>query len=183
MTTARQRSLAVGLAVLLVAIAAATGFWAHGVHEGLRGELAAKEDLLDQLKRSGPRRLTAARPDDIDRRDPYLPGETETIAAAQLQKRVRSVVEGAGGRVFSSQLLLKTEGDAPDRRIELQIVFEGAIETVQAALFEIETGAPFGFVDELAMQPARSEQVTDPAETGRVLRTTLTVSSYWRRPT
>lgn len=181
-TRSRQRLLAGGLFVALVVVTAGALLWAWQVYEVQQAEISAKAELLDSLKRHTPQRLGQARPGDIDRRDPYLAGESETIAAANMQRRIRGLVETAGGQVFSSQLLMKSEGDTADRRIELQLVFEGRMEAVQAALFEIETGAPFGFVDELAMAPARSEQVGDPAEAGRVLRTTLTVSAYWRKP-
>lgn len=177
----RQRLGALGLLALTVVLAGGVALWGRQTVEALDAERAARSDLYETLKRATPQRLPPGLAGERDRRDPYLAGESETIAAAAMQQRVRGLIETAGGQVFSAQLLLKTEGDAPDRRIELQVVFEGGIETIQRALFEIETGAPFGFVDELAVQPARTE-AEKPDEIGRMLRATLTVSSYWRRP-
>ncbi|HOW18622.1 MAG TPA: hypothetical protein PLC79_06260, partial [Phycisphaerae bacterium] len=43
--------------------------------------------------------LGQARPGDIDRRDPYLAGESETIAAANMQRRIR----GPGGHLSNQE--------------------------------------------------------------------------------
>lgn len=180
--SSRRRLGAVALLVGMVLLALGAGFWAWQGVEAATAERDARLDLYDTLRRANPQRLPAGLAGEIDRRDPYLAGESETLAAADMQKRIRGLIEAAGGEVFSAQLLLKSEGETPERRIELQVVFEAGIEAIQKALYEIETGAPFGFVDELAIQPARGVSTEKPEEEGRLLRSTLTVTSYWRRP-
>jgi hypothetical protein len=176
-----QRLLSFLLLLATIGLAAGAGLWAQESVAVLTEERDARVALLETLKRNTPQRIAAG--EAVDRRDPYLPGETETIAAAGMQRRVRALIEEAGGQVFSAQLLLKSEGDDPERKIELQVVFEAGIGTIQKALWQIETEAPFGFVDELTIQPARNEAVDATQDTGRLLRTTLTVTGHWRRPT
>ncbi|MEJ1159971.1 type II secretion system protein GspM [Prosthecomicrobium sp. N25] len=174
----REQSVALGIfagLVLLFLVVAVSSFQSVAA---LMEERDARLGLLDTLKRQTPLRAGAGDP--ADQRDPFLPGESETIAAAGMQQRVRGLIEAAGGQVFSAQILFRSEEGDPDRRVELQVVFEAGIEAVQKALYRIETEAPFGFVDELSIQPARTDGEAE-ADPGRLLRTTVTVTSHWRR--
>jgi hypothetical protein len=178
--TARQRAISVGLLALLVAVVAGAAWWLSTVAADARLELEARTELLATLQRA-PLQRGLGDSLDVDRREPYLTAESETIAAAALQTRVRGLVENAGGIVFSTQVLQKTEGEGEERRLEVQVVFEATIEATQAVLHGVESGSPIGFVDEFTAQPARL--AADTGVPSRTLRVGMTVTSFWRRPT
>lgn len=179
MVAIKDRLRELGLFAGLVAVTLTSLVWAFSTMGGLVTERNARAELLDTLKRIDPR-ASAASAGIFDQRDPYLAGESETIAAAGFQTRVRGLVENAGGTIFSTQAQSRSEGDEVERKIEVQVVFEATVEALQTVLHEVETGAPYGFVDDLSVLPAA--QAGETSNDDRMLRVTLSVTSFWRRP-
>jgi Type II secretion system (T2SS), protein M subtype b len=102
-------------------------------------------------------------------------------------------VEGAGATVFSTQVkprptvdqpadpaAQQQPGEAADRQIDMEIVFDARIVDLQKILFTIETGAPFIFVDEMQMQPAKAAQPGEAADPDPLLHVVLTMHGFWR---
>jgi general secretion pathway protein M len=87
----------------------------------------------------------------------YLEGPSDALAAAQLQDRVKSVVETAGGELRSTQILpaQPLEGDLGFRRTAVRVQIIVTIEGLAAALYELETGQPYLLIDDVTVRQER----------------------------
>lgn len=78
----------------------------------------------------------------------YLPQATPPIAAAELQQRVKTVVESTGGILRSIQPLPPTE-EGRIVKIAVSVSLIGDTEGLQKILHELESQAPLLFIDNL----------------------------------
>ncbi len=80
----------------------------------------------------------------------YLKSKTRTLAAAELQDRVKRVVESEGGHLISTQIL-QAEDESKNKntppRITIRIQMTGSVETVQKVFYTLESGQPRLFID------------------------------------
>jgi hypothetical protein len=112
----------------------------------------------------------------IDAESIYLPGETDAIAGAALQRLVAEAIEKAGGRVLESELGIAEPDPADPGRIDLRISFETEIEGLQRIVFELETGAPILMLKGLDV---RSVDATEVAATeSPTLRVVMVVEAH-----
>jgi general secretion pathway protein M len=90
----------------------------------------------------------------------YLAAVDDALAAAELQDRVKGVVEGAGGVLRSAQSLNVEPVDAVAgvRRAGLKVRFAADIESLATILYEIETGEPDLGVDGLSIREPRRQR-------------------------
>jgi hypothetical protein len=191
--TARQRLFAVALLVVLLAFGgfATISYWQDVIDA--EAQIQARETLAEGLNRGAARITTDAShaSGPSEQQNPYLVGETETIAAAQFQTLVLSTVEPTGSTVFSTQVKARPATDTPietspatgevqDRQIDLEMVFEAHIAEMQRILFTLEQGSPCIFVDELQLQPAKTPQSTEAVDPDPLLHVVLTLHSFWR---
>jgi general secretion pathway protein M len=111
----------------------------------------------------------------------YLQGPSDALAAAQLQDRVKTVVEGAGGELRSTQILAATpvEIDPTIRRTALRVQFVVTIAGLAETLYELETGQPYLLIDELTVREQRTRsRRRDEPETEAQLDVSLELSGY-----
>jgi general secretion pathway protein M len=87
----------------------------------------------------------------------YLQGPSDALAAAQLQDRVKSVVEATGGELRSTQILPaeQLEADLGVRRTPLRVHFVVTIEGLEETLYELETGEPYLIIDNVTVRQER----------------------------
>lgn len=138
--------------------------------------LAQTSDLLDQLQgrkaRAGASQVSAEHPG-----TPFLEGPTVTVAGAALLQRVATAVANVGGTVQSSQVdVLGTQ--AKDGFVGLVVSCEMEQPALQKLLFDLESGMPFLFVDQLDVQVPQTT-ATNEAGAGRI-RVVLGVSGQWQ---
>jgi general secretion pathway protein M len=109
----------------------------------------------------------------------YLEGPSDALAAAQLQDRVKSVIEGAGGELRSTQILpaVAIDGDAGIRRTPLRVQFAASIGGLAETLYELESGQPYVFIEQLTV---REQRRRDEPGTDGSLDTSLQLSGYLR---
>lgn len=90
----------------------------------------------------------------------YLEAVDDALAAAELQDRVKIVIEGAGGALRSAQSLRveAIEASAAVRRAWLQVRFTADIESLATILYQLETGEPYLFVDGLSIREPRRQR-------------------------
>jgi len=196
--TAWPRSLAVAVFVALMLVGGVVSwtFW-QGIFDA-RSDIDAREDLVAGLQRAQSRLSPeSAHPGETGEvRNPYLTGETETIAAANLQTLVLQVAEAAGTTVSSAQVKPRAVIDQPaapepadasaadkgaaDRQIDMEVIFDGKIADIQKVLFTLETGLPYIFVDEMQMQPTKPSQPGEAEEPDPQLHVVLTMHAFWR---
>jgi general secretion pathway protein M len=147
---------------------------------GLAGdyaEYAAATDLLDQLEGRKPANGLATGAGKSG--SPFLEGRTVTIAGAALQHRVDAVVNEAGGNVLSSQVDLQGS-EAKQGYVRLSANLEIDQSNLQQLLYELETGMPFLFIDQLVVQMPQSAGRTDTGTETARMRVQIDVSGQWQ---
>ena len=138
--------------------------------------LAQTSDLLDQLQgrkaRAGASQLSAEHPG-----TPFLEGPTVTVAGAALLQRVATAVGNVGGTVQSSQVdVLGTQ--AKDGFVGLVVSCEMEQPALQKLLYDLESGMPFLFVDQLDVQVPQTTATSDAG--AERIRVVLGVSGQWQ---
>jgi general secretion pathway protein M len=141
-----------------------------------RSDVAASAAMLEQLEGRGS---TAARGQvaGVAGRSgsPFLEGATVTVAGAALLQHVTAAVARFGGNVLSSQVDLQ---GTRSKSGFLTVIVSCDIDqpSLQQLLYDVESGMPFLFVDQLAVQiPASLAESRD----GK-LRILLAVSGQWQ---
>jgi general secretion pathway protein M len=139
-----------------------------------RQMVAQSEELLAQLDRG---RQSAAPHGEVDapQGSPFLEGQTVTVAGAALLQRVAAAVTKVGGNILSSQVDVK-EAQQKAGLVSMVASLELAQPDLQKLLYDVESGMPYLFVDQLTVQAP--DNVTR-GEGGR-LRVVLGVSGQWQ---
>ena len=104
----------------------------------LSSQVAELQSAVDELQQS----------DDLVRF--VLPQESEPLAAAALQARVKSVVTSSGGTLTSTQVL-PTEPGHGFKRIIVNVRMAGSTDVLQRVLFELENGLPYLIADNVVI--------------------------------
>ena len=81
----------------------------------------------------------------------YLSGGTDALAAAGLQDRINALVAANGGTLRSTQPMPGVE-EQGFRRITLKVQLTVTTEELFDTLYELESGAPILFVEDLDIQ-------------------------------
>lgn len=155
MTASRLLALLL-LGGVLLALAAAVALPVHRLDSTLEARI---DTLQDQLSRFG--RFAAAREAleqartqaeaSRNRGGYYLEGNTPTLAAATLQRRVTQLVGRFGASVVSTQVLPSAE-EGGFQRIGLRVHARGALDALRRVLYELETGEPYLFLGSLRVR-------------------------------
>jgi general secretion pathway protein M len=124
-----------------------------GLHESYRGAIEQAEDRLSRYKdiiaHKGilQQRLNALRSSRAAQ-DMYLRNPTPTLAAAQLQERVKQVIAANQGTLLSTQIMPeKSEGKL--MQVTVKVAMRGTIDTLQKVVYALEGGRPFLFLDDV----------------------------------
>jgi len=121
-----------------------------------------REDLLDQrLAMAGryealAQQLPALRAADKKWRDQeggelLLEGSSDAIASAALQAAMKSLVEEAGAKLSSSEVL-QPATDGSFRRVGIRVVFSGDLKLVTAVLRGVEISRPILSVGDFSLR-------------------------------
>jgi general secretion pathway protein M len=158
---------AIGIAVVMIWSAVAGVLDEHA-------SVAAAQAMLTELQgRSAFSRTDETSPlKDAPAGSPFLQGQNLNVAGAALLQRVGAAVTRAGGSVLSSQVDLD-KPRAKNGWVALVVSCDIAQASLQPLLYDIESGMPFLFVDQLAIQTP-----TTGANSGR-MRIMLAVSGQW----
>lgn len=168
----RARCLLVLAAVVLIPLlllGAVLGPWVGAVAE--RDEEVASR--ADQMRRF--ERLIATLPglraelDQVlanqDLKAFYYDARTAALAGAQLQREVQEMVQTAGGRLISTQILPSAAGEQP-QRVSIRAQLQGDVETLLEVLHRIEQARPFLFVDQISVRATQRRVVRRPPVRG-----------------
>jgi general secretion pathway protein M len=115
----------------------------------------------------------------------YLAAIDDALAAAELQDRVKGVVEAAGGELRSAQSLKVEPVDAIEgvRRAGLKVRFSADVESLGTILYDLETGEPYLFVDGLSIrEPRRQRRRGNDPEEAPQLDVMVDLYGYVRDP-
>jgi general secretion pathway protein M len=90
----------------------------------------------------------------------YLQGPSDALAAAQLQDRLKAVIETAGGELRSTRILPAeaVEASPGTRRTALQVQMIVTIEGLAEILYGLEAGQPYVLIDELSVRNQRERR-------------------------
>lgn len=80
------------------------------------------------------------------RQEGFLTGGNDTLIGAELQNRVKTIVEAAQGQLRSTQVL-PARDDGGYRQIPVRVDMTGGMPAVQAILYQIEATSPMLFLD------------------------------------
>ena len=163
-------ALIIGLAVITwLALASLAGDYA---------DYAAAADLLDRLEgrkpATGPTGLASGMSG-----SPFLEGRTVEVAGAALQQRVVAAVRDAGGNVQSSQVDLQGS-QAKQGYVSLSANCEVGQGALQQLLYDLESGMPFLFIDQLVVQMPQSGGGAGVETEAARMRVQIDVSGLWQ---
>ena len=109
-----------------------------------------------------------------------LPGSNESIVAAQLQARLRMLIDRAHGELRSAQVLPATTV-GHFRKITVRGNIALDLAGVQQVVYDLEAATPYLFIDSLDIKRHESESENGPHDT-RLLDVNLDLSGYMRGP-
>lgn len=89
----------------------------------------------------------------------YLEGASEALVAADLQNRVKTVVQDNGG-VLNSTQILETTSESGFRRLAVRVRMSAGMDAIYKVLYELETQRPFLFIDNIDIN-ARTVRLPD----------------------
>jgi hypothetical protein len=108
-----------------------------------------------------------------------LTSANETLAGAELQSRIKSIVEAAQGELKSTQVLpVQREGDF--RRVGVRTEMSMTLPAAQRVLYQIESMPPWLFIDNLDIHSHAAERRQDRNTDIIVLEMSFEVSGYMR---
>ena len=149
------RALALLSLIIVLAAAAALLPWWQKISE----YDAQSSSYLDQLERY--RNMNQRRPEllaqlaaireQLRLSEYYIDAATPALAAAELQKKAKQVVEQAGGKLVSTQNIAGSIQENPGR-IAVRVRMTGGVEIVAEVLHALEGGRPLLFVEELTIR-------------------------------
>ncbi|MBK8509971.1 MAG: type II secretion system protein M [Candidatus Competibacteraceae bacterium] len=135
-----------GLFLLVDRVLVARYHFYHDRLEQQQGRLAQLERMA--ASREPIQRLIASIQQDGVMATQYLPQSAPSLAAAELQQRVKAVIEAAGATLRSTQALPPTEeGNAV--KVTVSTTMMGDTDTLRKILRDLEAQTPLLFVDNL----------------------------------
>jgi hypothetical protein len=176
----REALLSVGvLGTLLFICANAVGFSWQARSDAAR-EFGVRSALLSQLEAHAANRDNARLKSGAAPAAAFMTASTPGLAGAQLQAYLQRIADTHHAVIISSGIEPTKREDQPDS-IRLQATLDADLKSLQALLYQLESGTPYVFVDSLNIQiPGVNAQhaVEDP-----LLRVTLGLRAVWRRET
>lgn len=147
-----RRLIAVGLLVLVVA--AALRLVVLPIAAAIldqRAEIAEQRILLERYRRIAARAPVveaqlAALGEELRAAEAFLAPGPDSVVAAELQNRVKRVIE-ASGAVMQSAQVLPAQDEGGFRRIGLRVRLSAGIGALTRTIHALEAGTPYLFLD------------------------------------
>lgn len=81
-------------------------------------------------------------------------GNTEALALAEMQQKIKDAVAASDGNLMSTQALEQQKADGLTKII-VRVRFAGRVETLKNVLYELETAQPYMLVENLQITSVR----------------------------
>jgi general secretion pathway protein M len=176
----REQAISIGvLAALLLVCTTMVGVSLR-LRSNAAQELDDGRDRLARLEaRAKARNDARARSGATAPATAFLDAPTQGMAVAQLQAYLLRLADMHHCLLVSSGLE-PTKHEDPADSIRLQATVEASWQSLQAFIYQLESGTPYVFVGSLTIQltGAASQRTEDP-----LLRVTLGLRAVWRRGT
>ena len=146
-------------------------------------EILRRYKVLASEKPALNERLAAIREDDAVHLG-YLEGESDALAAAELQDLAAEAIDAADGQIKSTQILNVTEvedGPSSVRKTGLKLRFTATIDGLAAALYDLETIEPHLFIDNLAVVSNHRRSRNNEVENEVTLDIRMDIFGYSRQ--
>jgi general secretion pathway protein M len=142
-----------------------------------RDAVAATAAVLSQLEgRNLPvPRGRGREPDTVSTGSPLLDGATVTVGGANLLARVAGSITRLGGNILYTQVDLDGP-QAKDGFVSVTVNCELEQPALQQLLYDLESGMPFLFIDQLVAQGPAAAAATPQGK----LRLVISVSGQWQ---
>jgi len=129
--------------------------WLVGRYRYYQNSLERHQERLAQLERMAATRepvqqLIAKIQQDRNVTTQYLPQSAPALAAAELQQRIKAVVEAAGGTLQSTQALPPVE-EGGAVKVAISAIMNGDTGSLLRVLHNLESQTPLLFVDNLEL--------------------------------
>ena len=111
-----------------------------------------------------------------------LQGANESLIAAQLQSRIKALVESARGELKSTQILPGRD-ESNFRRIAIRSQMAISIVGLQRVLYELESASPFLFLDNIDIRARPVQRQRERGAPDGVLEVRFDVFGYARSAT
>lgn len=110
----------------------------------------------------------------------FLQGTNDALVAAQIQNRIKALVEAAHGELKSTQVL-PVQDEGKYRRITIRVQMMLNTEAAQRVLYGVETASPLLFLDNLDLRThAGADRRRERAAEDPALDVRLDVYGYMR---
>jgi general secretion pathway protein M len=162
-----------GMLLLLVVLTVAVGVVMPTIDNLAGAELSnqeyrlalARSRVLDQELKNVSRQLTETRQVQASQSG-FLEGANESLATAQLQNRIKTIIETGGGELRSTQVLpVRDEGKF--RRIIVRGQMATNTAAMQRIFYDIESASPYLILDniDIRARPSSRAPENDPTDT------------------
>jgi len=112
----------------------------------------------------------------------FLENKPDTLAAADLQKRLKTLIESHDGQIVSTQPIVDQDNDLFSK-VTVKLHMRGNINTLQETLYALEFSRPLLFVDNIIIQNrARRSASTRNQPNADPLDIRLDVTGYIFKP-
>lgn len=180
-----RRLAALGL--LLIAVLAVVGLVIDPLYQAVtsaRDLVAQQRDAIARFEELNARlpqlqAQHAALEHNVAAESGFLTGTNDALRAAEVQNRIKSIVEKHGAQLASTQILPGRD-ETGFRRIPAQIVLTGPIAAIADILYDCEYGEPFLFIDTFQIRGRQIARLDDPRTMKTLLDVRLEVSAYAR---
>ena len=173
---------AVSLVLLFVIVLVTAVLFTWGMIEARQSEIQARQTQLEALKRRAaqPAPVSSAQVRTVE---PFF-ADGFALAANELQQRVVSLIENAGGTLVTVGIDPPvTADDESGRRVVVQAVAELSNKSLQELLYHLESEGPFVFVENLLVSRlvARGSADAEDRQISPRLSVDLRAAGYFRR--
>ena len=173
-----RRIVALLVVGLMVIVPGLWIVWSLGIASTVAESNRVQAEALDSLKVRLAALNTGTNNASAGAASVYLPGETQALAGAALQRLVANAVEGAGGRLEESEISRPEGPEEEAGAVHLRVSFNADIVGLQRVIFELETGAPILMLQALTIE-AKEAAVAGEGNENPVLNVVLMVRGYW----
>jgi general secretion pathway protein M len=177
----REQAVSVAVLAALLFVCVAATWLSLQARSNAAQELEDGRDRLTRLEaRAKARNAARVRSGAIAPETAFLDAPTQGLAVARLQAHIQQLADAHHCLLVSSGLEPTKREDGADA-IRLQATVEASSQSLQAFVYQLESGTPYVFVDALTIQltGAMSQRTAEDP----LLRVTFGLRAVWRRGT
>jgi len=181
-----RRIVALAILALLLLLGASAVAWVAGEYDAAQGAAQQLQAAIERRQQAEAKLAESqAELAALKQHQPsavgFLQSSTESLAAAELQSRIKTSVEAAHGELRSTQILPgREEGGFRRVAIRGQIVVD--MGSMQRMFYELEASAPFLFIDNVEIRARATSRARVQGENPQ-LDVRFDLSGYLRRAT